>query len=149
MLTRVMGNKHVHNAHVPVLSCDRSGGCMSSKASTNHQLPRDSSSGEEQEIQMLRSENSALHSKIEMQIQENQLLNEVISTVGSTLRLDEVLRHLVDIVVRATDCQSAFIYLYNKDKDRLVLESTTEKHRHLLGKISLGLGEGIAGWVGL
>jgi GAF domain-containing protein/sugar diacid utilization regulator len=122
---------------------------MSSKASTNHQLPRDSSSGEEQEIQKLRSENSALHSKIEMQIQENKLLNEVISTVGSTLRLDEVLRHLVDIVVRATDCQSAFIYLYNKDNDRLVLESTTEKHRHLVGKIALGLGEGIAGWVAL
>ena len=32
---------------------------------------------------------------------ENDLLNEVISTIGSTLNLDEVLRHLVDILVRA------------------------------------------------
>src|SRR3954469_7049627 len=86
----------------------RSGGCMSSKASTNHQLPCDTSSGEEQEIQLLRMETLALRNQIEMQTQENTLLNEVISTVGSTLRLDEVLRHLVDIVVRATACQTAF-----------------------------------------
>jgi GAF domain-containing protein len=122
---------------------------MSSKASTNHQLPRDSSSGEEQELQQLRIENFTLRNEIEMHIQENTLLNEVISTVGSTLRLEEVLRHLVDTVVRATACHTAFIYLYDKDKERLVLASTTEKNRHLLGKISLALGEGIAGWVAL
>ena len=122
---------------------------MSSKASTNHQLPRDSSSSEEQELQDLRLENFSLRNEIETQIQENTLLNEVISTVGSTLRLEEVLRHLVDTVVRATACQTAFIYLYDKDKERLVLASTGEKNRHLVGKISLALGEGIAGWVAL
>src|SRR5215469_16757036 len=112
---------------------------MSSKASTNHQLPRDSASDEEQDLQQLRMENFALRNEIEMHIQENTLLNEVISTVGSTLRLDEVLRHLVDTVVRAIACQTAFIYLYDKDKDRLVLASTLEKNRHLVGKLSLGL----------
>jgi GAF domain-containing protein len=65
------------------------------------------------------------------------------------LRLDEVLQHLVDIVVRATSCQVAFIYLYDKDKERVVLASTTEKYQHLVGKISMALGEGIAGWVAL
>jgi signal transduction protein with GAF and PtsI domain len=122
---------------------------MSSKVSTNHQLPSDSPIGEEQELQRLRAENTALRNKIEMHIQENALLNEVISTVGSTLRLDEVLRHLVDTVVRATSCQIAFIYLYDKDKDRLVLASANDKNRHMIGKISLALGEGIAGWVAL
>ncbi|HCP74395.1 MAG TPA: hypothetical protein DIU08_07105, partial [Ktedonobacter sp.] len=67
------------------------------------------------------------------------LLNEVISTIGSTLKLDEVLSHLVNIIVRATSCHAAFIYLYNKDKDRLVLASTSEQHEHLVGKIALGL----------
>ena len=121
---------------------------MSFKASTNHQLPSYSSE-DEHEMQHLRKENSVLRSEIEMRTQENALLNEVISTVGSTLRLDEVLRHLVDTVVRATSCQMAFIYLYDKDKERLVLASATEKHRHLVGKISMALGEGIAGWVAL
>jgi GAF domain-containing protein len=124
---------------------------MSFKASTNHQLPSGSSSSEggEQAPEQLQRENIALRTEIEMRTQENALLNEVISTVGSTLRLDEVLRHLVDTVVRATSCQVAFIYLYDKDKERLVLASTNEKYRHLVGKISMALGEGIAGWVAL
>ncbi len=123
---------------------------MSFKAGTNHQLPASSvATREELAIQQLREENRELCNELEICMQENALLNEVISTVGSTLRLDEVLQHLVDIVVRATSCQVAFIYLYDKDKERLVLASATEKYRHLVGKISMALGEGIAGWVAL
>lgn len=80
---------------------------------------------------------------------ENDLLNEVISTIGSTLHLDEVLRHLVDILVRAISCHAAFIYLYNPEKDRLILASTSEQYQHLVNKIEMALGEGIAGWVAL
>ncbi|GCE11922.1 GAF domain-containing protein [Tengunoibacter tsumagoiensis] len=123
---------------------------MSYKASTNHQLssysPQDAG---KQSFEDLQTELSTLHREIEMRTQENALLNEVISTVGSTLRLEEVLRHLVDTVVRATSCQMAFIYLYDKDKERLILASTNEKYQHLVGKITLSLGEGIAGWVAL
>ncbi|GHO84124.1 GAF domain-containing protein [Dictyobacter formicarum] len=120
---------------------------MSFKASTNHQLPSPTDS--EQTLEQLRTDNIELRNEIEMRTQENSLLHEVISTVGSTLRLDEVLRHLVDTVVRATSCQIAFIYLYDKDKERLVLASTNEQYRHLVGKITMGVGEGIAGWVAL
>lgn len=122
---------------------------MSIKADTNHHLAATPLEGEELVLQQLCEENSELHNELETCMQENALLNEVISTVGSTLRLDEVLQHLVDIVVRATSCQVAFIYLYDKDKERVVLASTTEKYRHLVGKISMALGEGIAGWVAL
>ncbi|GCE25213.1 hypothetical protein KDA_06970 [Dictyobacter alpinus] len=122
---------------------------MSFKASTNHQLPPCSPADSEQSLEQLQTENSELRNEIEMRTQENTLLNEVISTVGSTLRLDEVLRHLVDTVVRATSCQIAFIYLYDKDKEQLVLASTNEQHRHLVGKLTMGVGEGIAGWVAL
>src|SRR5581483_1411371 len=102
------------------LSQFRPGGCMSFKASTDHQLPASSSEEEEQAIEQLRKENSELRTELAMRTQENALLNEVISTVGSTLRLDEVLRHLVDTVVRATSCHIALIYLYDKEKERLV-----------------------------
>ena len=123
---------------------------MSSKVSTNHQLPINATEVKEEEnLQQLRQENNDLHNEIERRRQENALLNEVISTVGSTLRLDEVLRHLVDTVVRATSCDVAFIYLYDKDKERLILASTNEKYRRLVGKITMALGEGIAGWVAL
>ncbi|TMC21621.1 MAG: GAF domain-containing protein [Chloroflexi bacterium] len=120
---------------------------MSSQASTNHQPS--STETVEQTLARMQQENLELHRELERRTQENALLNEVISTVGSTLRLDEVLRHLVDTVVRATSCDIAFIYLHDKDKERLVLASTNEQHQHQIGKLSLALGEGIAGWVAL
>jgi len=94
-------------------------------------------------------EQSELRAALEASRQENILLNDVISTIGSTLKLDEVLKHLVDIIARAISCQSAFIYLYNKEKDRLILASTSEQYQHMTGKIEMSLGEGIIGWVGL
>lgn len=100
-------------------------------------------------VEQLRREKAELQHALEMRTQEHALLNEVISTVGSTLRLDEVLHHLVDIVVRATQCQKAFIYLYDKEKERLSLVATTPQHKRFVGKIELPLGVGIAGWVAL
>ena len=97
----------------------------------------------------LLQENTELRTALEARTQENSLLNEVISTVGSTLKLDEVLRHLVDTLVRATSCHAAFIYLYDQDKERLILASTSEQYSYLVGKIELALGEGITGWVGM
>ncbi len=98
---------------------------------------------------ILQQENAELRAALEARTQENNLLNEVISTVGSTLKLDEVLRHLVDTLVRAISCHAAFIYLYDRDKERLILASTSEQYSQLVGKIELALGEGITGWVGM
>src|SRR2546423_13103415 len=103
----------------------------------------------EQTREQLSLLNNELRAALEARTQENILLNEVISTVGSTLKLDEVLRHLVDTLVRAISCDAAFIYLYDRDKERLILASTSEQYSHLVGKIELALGEGITGWVGL
>ncbi len=99
--------------------------------------------------EQLSQENAILTQELEARTRENILLNEVISTVGSTLNLDEVLSHVVDIVTRATSCHAAFLYLYNQEKEQLVLSSTSEPYRHHIGKISMALGEGIAGWVGM
>ncbi len=122
---------------------------MSSKADTNQHLLPPSTDDEERAVAQLRKEKAELQHALEMRIEENALLNEVLSTVGSTLRLDEVLHHLVDIVVRATQCQMAFIYMYDREKEHLILASATQRHQHLVGKIEMGLGEGIAGWVAL
>jgi len=100
-------------------------------------------------LAQLRKENSELRTTLASSREENALLNDVISTIGSTLKLDEVLRHLVDTIVRAISCHAAFIYLYNKEKDRLILASTSEQYVEQVGKIELALGEGITGWVAL
>ncbi len=122
---------------------------MSLKADTNQHLLSATTGDGERVVEQLRKEKAELQHTLEIRTQENVLLNEVLSTVGSTLRLDEVLHHLVDAVVRATQCQMAFIYMYNKEKERLVLASTTQRYKHLVGKIDMALGEGIAGWVAL
>jgi GAF domain-containing protein len=103
----------------------------------------------EQTSEQLSLLNNQLRAALEARTQENMLLNEVISTVGSTLKLDEVLGHLVDIVVRAIPCHAAFFYLYDKDKERLTLASTNHQYKKLVGKIEMALGEGITGWVGM
>ena len=103
----------------------------------------------EQTSEQLIAENTRLARALESRTQENILLNEVISTVGSTLKLDEVLSHVVDAITRATTCHAAFLYLYDQEKELLVLASTSEPHRQQIGKISMALGEGIAGWVGM
>ena len=100
-------------------------------------------------LEQLRKENSELRATLASSREENALLNDVISTIGSTLKLDEVLRHLVDTIVRAISCHAAFIYLYNKEKDRLILASTSEQYLEQVGKIELAPGEGITGWVAL
>lgn len=128
---------------------------MSFKTSTDHQVSSSISSitpmldSTGSPLELLQRENSELRQMLDIRTQENALLNEVISTVGSTLRLDEVLHHLVDTVVRATSCDIAFMYMYDKEKERLVLAGASEKHQHLVGKIGMALGEGIAGWVAL
>jgi GAF domain-containing protein len=103
----------------------------------------------EQELADLRRENGQLRTALATKSQEYALLNEIISAVGSTLKLDEILRHLVDAVARAVSCHAAFIYLYDKEKERLVLASTSAQYECFIGKIELALGEGITGWVGM
>ena len=98
--------------------------------------------------EQLWKENELLAQELEARTNENILLNEVISTVGSTLKLDEVLSHVVDTITRATSCHAAFLYLYDQEKDHLVLASTGDAYHHHIHKISMALGEGIAGWVG-
>lgn len=97
----------------------------------------------------LLSRTAELEEALEARTRENIFLNEIISTVGSTLKVGEVLRHLVDTIVRAISCHAAFIYLYEKERERLVLASTSEHYQRLVGKIELALGEGINGWVAM
>ena len=115
----------------------------------DHQAASSDSTAATQGLDELLSRNAELEEALEVSTRENIFLNEMISTVGSTLKVDEVLRHLVETIVRAISCHAAFIYLYEKERERLVLASTSEQYQHLVGKIELALGEGINGWVAM
>ena len=76
---------------------------------------------------------------------ENETLYAVIKTVSSSLDLDRVLRGIVDIATDATGCHACFIYFL--EGERLVMRAASPQYRQLLGKVELGLDEGLAGWV--
>ena len=76
---------------------------------------------------------------------ENETLYAVIKTVSSSLDLDRVLRGIVDIATDATGCHACFIYFV--EGDRLVLRAASPQYARMVGEVSLGTDEGLAGWV--
>src|ERR671911_568313 len=72
-------------------------------------------------------------------------LRAVITAVSSTLEIDEVLAGVVDIATEATGSHACLIYLV--DGDRLVLRAASPVHSEFVGRIEMGLDEGVAGWV--
>ncbi len=76
---------------------------------------------------------------------ENETLYAVIKTVSSSLDLDRVLGGIVDIANDATDCHACFIYFL--EGDRLVLRAASQRYMRFVGRLELGVEEGLAGWV--
>ncbi|HEY3992666.1 MAG TPA: hypothetical protein VGM01_07265, partial [Ktedonobacteraceae bacterium] len=106
----------------------------------NEKVSHDAHPRTDRTLEQLWKENELLSQELEARTNENILLNEVISTIGSTLKLDEVLSHVVDTITRATSCHAAFLYLYDPEKDNLALASTGEAYQHHIHKISMALG---------
>ncbi len=76
---------------------------------------------------------------------ENQTLYAVIKTVSSSLDLGRVLHGIVDITTDATASHACFIYFV--EGDRLVLRAASPRYARFVGELSLGLDEGLSGWV--
>jgi GAF domain-containing protein len=73
-----------------------------------------------------------------------RILYEIVSTVGSSLDLDEVLGAVVRLLTDASAVHACFVYLI--EEDRLVLRAASEPYGDLAGEIALDHGEGIAWW---
>jgi GAF domain-containing protein len=103
----------------------------------------------EAELVRLRMENAELRAGLEARTQENALLLQMIADVISTLKLDQVLRHIVEHLVAAFGCHAAFVYLWEPERERLVLRAASDQYRHVVGRIELARGEGLVGWSAL
>jgi sugar diacid utilization regulator/putative methionine-R-sulfoxide reductase with GAF domain len=77
---------------------------------------------------------------------EGRVLRQVISTVGSSLQLGEVLAAVVRLLSEASVVHACFVYI-REDGERLVLRSASAPYSHLVGRIVLERGEGLAWWV--
>jgi sugar diacid utilization regulator/putative methionine-R-sulfoxide reductase with GAF domain len=77
---------------------------------------------------------------------ENRILYEIISTVGSSLELDQVLAAVVRLLSDASGVHACFVYLVEDGGERLVLQAASDPYAHLVGQITLERGEGLAWW---
>ncbi len=73
-----------------------------------------------------------------------RILYEIVSTVGSSLDLGEVLGAVVRLLTDASAVHACFVYLI--EDERLVLRAASEPYAGLVGDIALENGEGIAWW---
>jgi GAF domain-containing protein len=77
---------------------------------------------------------------------ETGILAEIVSTVASSLELDEVLAAVVRLLSEAAAVHACFLYLIEDDGERLVMRAAGEPYAHLAGQIVLERGEGLAWW---
>jgi signal transduction protein with GAF and PtsI domain len=78
---------------------------------------------------------------------EVDVLHRITDSISNTLDLEVVLKHIVDVVVEVTKADACLLYLLSDNRDELILRASKNPHPKLIGRITLGLGEGITGWV--
>ncbi len=90
---------------------------------------------------------TAVGSALERVEAENRLLHRVIETISSSLDLEEVLRQTIGLVLEATGGDACFLHLWDPERQVLELKAASEDFQGVVGKVTLQLGEGVAGWV--
>ena len=86
------------------------------------------------------------HPRMAPRTSDTRVLQEIVSTVASSLELDEVLRAVVRLLSEASAVHACFVYLVDDTGDRLVLRAAGAPYEHLIGQITLARGEGLAWW---
>lgn len=78
---------------------------------------------------------------------EVDVLHRISESISGTLDLEAVLRHIVEMVVEVTRADACLLYLLSESREELILRASKNPHPKLIGRITIGLGEGITGWV--
>ena len=75
-----------------------------------------------------------------------RILHQIVSTVASSLELDEVLKAVVRLMSDGSGVHACFVYLVDEGGDRLVLRAASAPYERQAGKVTLARGEGLAWW---
>lgn len=89
----------------------------------------------------------ALKQALRQRRQELKVLQAISETINGTLDLEALLGQIVELVVDVTHADACLLYLLDERAGELVLRASKNPHPRLIGRITLGLGEGITGWV--
>jgi signal transduction protein with GAF and PtsI domain len=88
-----------------------------------------------------------LRSALKLKTQEIDILHQISHAISGNLNLEEVLRHIIELVTQVTKGDSCLLYLLDKSHEELVLRASKNPHPKIIGRIKVKLGEGITGWV--
>jgi GAF domain-containing protein len=77
---------------------------------------------------------------------DERFLHDLILTVGSSLELADVLEGVVGLLSEASAVHACFVYLLDRDRERLVLSAASAPYAIFVGRIDLVRGEGLAWW---
>lgn len=80
---------------------------------------------------------------------ETESLFEMIASLASTLDLSKLLKYVVRLCKELTGCEGVLVYIWEEDRERLVVRAAVEGYEQWVGRFSLALGEGLTGWTGL
>lgn len=75
-----------------------------------------------------------------------ELLQQITHTIWGTLDLEEVLRHIMEVVTEVTGANAVLLYLLERETGDLLLRASSRPHPKQVGHVRLKLGEGITGW---
>jgi GAF domain-containing protein len=73
-------------------------------------------------------------------------LHQIVSTVASSLELNEVLKAVVRLMSDASGVRACFVYLVEDGGERLVLRAASPPYERQTGKVALERGESLAWW---
>src|SRR5205823_2999363 len=82
-------------------------------------------------------------------VAELTALHRVISAANSSLKLSDMLMETAQAVVAVTRADICSVFLYEPERDQLLLTATSEPDMEGRGQVRLQLGEGITGWAAM
>src|SRR5574342_618410 len=88
-----------------------------------------------------------LEQELREKAREVDVLHRISESISNTLDLEAVLKHIVEVVVEVTKADACLLYLLSDGREELILRASKNPHPKLIGRITIGMGEGITGWV--
>src|SRR4029079_6575786 len=88
-----------------------------------------------------------LQQALRAKVREVDVLHRISASISNQLDLEAILKHIVEVVVEVTRADACLLYLLSDTQDELILRASKNPHPKLIGRITIGLGEGITGWV--
>jgi FixJ family two-component response regulator len=115
-------------------------------AAVEQALARDRSRREEQaQLNAFQSRMERLATKEREVSFDIAMLNKMASRLSASDALNQVLNEVVEFVATTVECDSCMIYVV--EGDELVLRASKNPHPDIIGRLKMQMGQGITGWV--